>query len=400
MDNKKNNDDQLKLSRRTFLKRTTAGIAGSLLVCANTNFASATTQVSQTTEKQSQINVFTDYLGRKESLPNNIERVVPSGHFAQILLCSLCPEKLASLASKFSGTVAGYSEISFDSLKAQYQRGGMGNIFNLPESGDLYSCHQRTIKTSLIASIDFDVLIDVGFNKSDLKLSLDYLETNIDKPAIFIDASFGNLPQAYRTLGNLLGYSSRAELLASYIEKLYADIEDKRNGVRTARKVLYAGNDLGLNTSCIQNEAIEYLGEIPVIVPNGSQDNEIDASSLQNQSTDYVIFNSHKCFNSISNKTGQPYEIWSDVQAIKKGNYAVAPALYYSWVGCPPLFPQIIGLPWLGNKIWPLVYNYDMVKMTTEFYNLFFNYSLSSDEAVQLLGFPWNIIWRDEDERA
>jgi len=388
MDINNNNEEKPKISRRSFLKGTTAVVAGSLIANAKTNVAKAATISSQSSGGQS---VFTDYLGRKELLPASIQKVIPSGHFAQILLCSLCPEKLASLASKFSGTAAGYSEISFDSLKAQYQRGGMGNIFNLPETGDLYSCHQRTIETSLIASLDFDVLIDVGFNKSDLKLSLDYLGSNIHKPVISIDGSLGNLPQAYRTLGNLLGCSNRAELLASYIEKLFTNIEEKRKGVQGQTKILYAGNTSGLNTSSIQNEIIEYLGGIPVIVPYGSQDNEMDVNAIQNQKINYSIFNDHNCFNNIMNKQGQQYEIWSSVSAIKKGCYAVAPALYYSWVGGPPLFPKIIGLPWLGNLMWPSIYNYDMVKIATEFYDLFFNYALSGDEAVQLLGINPNI---------
>jgi ABC-type Fe3+-hydroxamate transport system substrate-binding protein len=58
--------------------------------------------------------------------------------------------------------------------------------------------------------------------------------------------------------------ADRADPLASYIEGLYADIEERRQNVETAPVVLYAGNEPGLRgNSVIQNAAIAYLGGIP-----------------------------------------------------------------------------------------------------------------------------------------
>jgi iron complex transport system substrate-binding protein len=65
----------------------------------------------------------------------------------------------------------------------------------------------------------------------------------------------------------------------------------------------------------------------------------------------------------------------------------VAPALYRSWIG-GPLFPQLIALPWLGNLLWPKVYDFDMLDLTREFYELFLGYKMSDKEILTLLEWP------------
>jgi len=375
--------DNNRFSRRNFLKVTTGGIAGVLLVGATTKDASAATQspeieLKNSSERESENYLFRDSVGRDVPLPKKIERVIPSGIYAQAVLCTLCPEKIAAVTAEIEET-----------KKEQYRRSGRDRLCELPVTGGMYSCYKRDIKISKIAVIDSDIVLDIGCKKNDLKFSLDYLQMNTDTPAIFIDASFGKLPEAYRTLGKLLDCNSRAECLASYIENLYADINNKRIDVDAVPNVLYAKNELGLTNHkgySFQNKAIEFIGGTPVTVPNNSLSREMDVNSLQNQSIDYVIFNNRSCFDSILNAEGRAFDIWSSVPAIQQGNYAVAPALFHSWFNSP-LLVQVIGLPWLGKFIWPSAYDYIMIKMAQEFYDLFFEYALSNDEALQLLGY-------------
>ena len=47
---------------------------------------------------------FTDSLGRTAELPDEIERIVPSGNLAQMVLYSLSPERIAGWSSKLSYT--------------------------------------------------------------------------------------------------------------------------------------------------------------------------------------------------------------------------------------------------------------------------------------------------------
>lgn len=326
---------------------------------------------STTGEKEEGYYEFTDSLGRKVLVPYNIKRVIPSGVFVQNMLCSLCPEKLVAVTAT----------IEKGDVEA-YRRAGMEHVPTLPETGELYSRHNRTINTSKIATIDADIFVDIGYHMDDLKSCLDYVQKKTEKPAVSIDGTFGNLPQAYRVFGKLLGCERRAEVLASYIERLYSSIEEKRKNVTTSPKILYVGNEMWLITKDhLRNKVIAYLGGTPVL----SHGEPIDIDFIIKQNVDYIMFYNYGVFHSILNKQGEAYEMWSPVPAIQKNGYAVAPGLYHSWIGSP-LFVQTILLPWLGNFFWPNAYNFDMVQLTREYYDLFFGYTMSADEAVTLLG--------------
>lgn len=381
MDSLKSNKN-VQLSRRNFLKAAAGSAAGILVMGTAANKVSAAEQNSEPAinpnGEESGSYIFTDSLGRKVLLPTKIERVVPSGIYAQAVLCTLCPEKIASIKEKID-----------ESEKEQYGRAGREEVCELPETGGIYSCHERDVKTSKISSMESELIIDIGCKKDDLKFSLDYLQMNTNTITIFIDASFGNLPETYRILGEVLNCEDRGERLAVYIENLYAEIRKKGKNVETASRILFAGNELGLSMHSdysFPNKAIEFVGGTPVIMPDSGVKNKMDESSLQNQSIDYVIFNSRDCFDSVLNAQGQAYEIWTSVPAILEGRYATAPALFHSWFNSP-LLTQIIGLPWVGNLIWPSIYDYDMIKTAQEFYDLFYGYGLSDDEAVLLLGY-------------
>ena len=45
----------------------------------------------------------------------------------------------------------------------------------------------------------------------------------------------------------------------------------------------------------------------------------------------------------------------------------------------------IIGLKWLGNLLYPDVFNYNMVVEVKDFYAKFYHYNLSDEEANTLL---------------
>ena len=390
MDNSKASDSHAHLSRRNFLKVATGGLIGTFLAGVSAEDVSAATQspdiAANPGKGQSETYTFKDALGREMPLQKKTERVIPSGIYAQAVLCTLCPEKIAAVTAEIA-----------ENEREQYRRSGRGELCELPQTGGLYSTRKRDINTSAVANIDAELVIDIGVNKSDLKFSLDYLQINTDTSTAFVDASFGQLPATYRTLGKLLDCSSRAEVLASYIENIHTDIGRKRGKVEKAPEILFAGNELGLSTHksySFQNKAIEFVGGVPVTVPTDSLSGEMDKEALQEQSIDYVLFNDRSCFESVLNGEGRAYEIWSSVPAIQAGNYAVAPILFHSWLNSPLLI-QIIGLPWLGKLIWPSVYDYNLVEITQEFYELFFGYGLSNDKALELLGYELNM----EEER-
>ena len=76
---------------------------------------------------------------------------------------------------------------------------------------------------------------------------------------------------------------------------------------------------------------------------------------------------------------------WSQLTAISTGKYYEVPGSPYSWLSGPPSMNMILGVWWLGNLIYPEIYDYDMAEMTQEFYKTLWGYELSSDEVTALL---------------
>ena len=67
------------------------------------------------------------------------------------------------------------------------------------------------------------------------------------------------------------------------------------------------------------------------------------------------------------------------------GRYYEIPGLPYDWMSYPPSVNRVLGIWWLGNLLYPELYDYDMVQVAQEYYRLFWHYDLTEEEARQML---------------
>ena len=354
-------------SRRYFIKLASSAVASAVLLGMNApTEAFADEQCSVVT---------VDSTGRFVSLPHEFGGVVPAGNCAQSLLMTLCPERLLSLASPL-----GDDEVS------SYAKEGLGGLASLPVTGDIYPYMDSVTDATAGISTDSALFVDAGFSRVGLADKLDLLESKASSPAMFMDASFGNLPSAYRILGNILGYERRAECLASFIEDIFSEIEEKRESVEESPKVLLAGGSLGVSdrNGGMFRDVARYVGGEPVLPPLDAS-GVIDPASLAIGSVDVAVFNDPSCFKSIVLYEGSAYEVWGErVYAVVNKTLALAPYFLYRWIGSV-LSMQTIGMAWLANLLHPGVYQFDLYSIVGDFYRLFFGYELSEDECVRLV---------------
>ena len=88
--------------------------------------------------------------------------------------------------------------------------------------------------------------------------------------------------------------------------------------------------------------------------------------------------------------TGGPYDTltqgeWAGLTAVQNGRYYEIPGLPYDWMSSPPSVNRVLGIWWLGNLLYPELYDYDMVQVAQEYYRLFWHYDLTEEEARQML---------------
>ena len=51
----------------------------------------------------------------------------------------------------------------------------------------------------------------------------------------------------------------------------------------------------------------------------------------------------------------------------------------------PPSVNRVLGIWWLGNLLYPELYDYDMAQVAQEYYGLFWHYDLTAEEAEHML---------------
>lgn len=315
---------------------------------------------------------FTDSTGRQVTVPATITKVAPSGGVAQMILLTLAPELLVGLS---------------DTPDAEQMKYFPKEIVNLPTFGQFYGSKANINMEALIAAQP-QIIIDLGDIKDGIAQDMDMIEDQTGIPTVFIDARLEQLPNAYRLLGTLLNRQERAEALASYIENTLAQTEANAAKIlpEDQKTVMYGTGASGLACNAkgsSQADVIELIGAINAIERQGSSNRyggtEIDLEQVYTCDPDVILLSADGPYDEL------PESEWSELFAVKYGTYYEVPTLPYSWLSMPPSVNRVIGIWWLGNLLYPDVYDYDIVEKTQEFFKLFWSYDLNREEAEAML---------------
>lgn len=320
---------------------------------------------------------FVDSLGRQVTLPPAVTAVMPLGEMAQCLVCTLCPEALASVVSEIDEADA-----------SEYRDASMGQITQLPETGGGASGGVEGVEARAASRTGASIMLDAGLPKDGLADELDALQSDTGTPCVFIDTSFGNLPQAYRLLGALLDRQERAEELAVYVEDALGRAAAVRGAGCGTCSVFYAPRKAGLEVKSsvfVQADAISHVGASPVTSPYNLLSKNVETSAIDSAGVDLVVFDDTDCLVSLVGQEGFAWDAWGGVRAVAEGKVAVSPALIYSWFGSL-VHVQSLGVLWLASIIWPSSCPYDMAEEADAFYRLFYGLTKTEGELADLVG--------------
>ena len=318
---------------------------------------------------------FVDDLGRNVVIPSAVSKVIPTGAPAQTLMTTLLPDSLASLAT----------DISED--KNDYEKADLKQIKELPETGILTAGSGSDLEIGSVIETDHCITLDVGIPKTKLKIQLDTLQCQSPISSVFIDLSFGNLPNVYRKLGKLFSCSERSEVLAQQAERALALSASQQEDLNQTLRIFYAPRKTGIElheSVVIQIDAIKHVGAQPITSPYDWENMTVNIESVIKENPDLIIFDDIEVLNSFAMRNGLAWEYWSNVGAIQNGNYLVSPALMHSWFGSL-VFAQSIGLMWLSSMIQKNNCTYALLAEVRSFYKIFYNLSKSDKELIFLL---------------
>lgn len=316
--------------------------------------------------------VFTDDAGRDVTVPADITRIAASGSTAQMILMTLVPELLVGLASSPSTAQRPYFP---------------AEMWTLPTFGQFYGSKANLNMEALIDA-EPQLIVDLGDAKENVRSDMDGIQKQTGIPTVFLEATLEEMPQAYRKLGALLHREAEAEVLAAYLEQTLAmAAENSAKLPQDARKtVLFGTGATGLACNAegsVQADVLSLVGAVNAIhseeISNRNGGTSVNLEEVYACDPDVILL-----------AAGGPYDTlaeseWSGLTAVKNGTYYEIPNLPYDWMSSPPSINRVLGIYWLGNLLYPELYDYDMVEKAQEFYRLFWHYELSAEEAEQLL---------------
>jgi hypothetical protein len=76
---------------------------------------------------------------------------------------------------------------------------------------------------------------------------------------------------------------------------------------------------------------------------------------------------------------------WANFGAVAQGRVYLAPSLPFGWIDEPPSVNRLLGLLWLGQKLYPAVYTDDLNAEARSFYRRFYRIELDDEQLHALL---------------
>lgn len=309
--------------------------------------------------------IFTDDCGREVVLPEEISRIVPSGPMAQMMLFALAPELLVGVASKLP-------ESARDILPEAY--------YALPYTGQLYRAGDLNLEE--LAALGPQLIIDIGEPKSSVAEDLDDLQAKTGIPAVFLSATLDTVPEAFRTLGKLLGREEKGEELARFCEKIYSRTLDIMEQVGDEKpRTLYVLGEEGLNVlakGSYHAELLDMLTDNAADVENPvskGTGNAVSIEQLALWDPDVILFDGESIYDTVSE-----LPVWQRMRAVTSGRYLEIPNVPHNWMGSPPSVQRYLGLIWLPAVLYPQYCGYDVKADILEYYRLFYGCELTDEQ--------------------
>ncbi len=322
----------------------------------------------------------TDDAGRELEIPtaDAIESIFFTSGLAQVYIIALNPEKLGGSAAKFSEE------------ELQYLPEG---IEKLPYMGTLHNNDEIDREALLVQDIDIMFSISgVGLTSANISEAEEIQEqTNI--PVVLVDGSFDKVGHAFRFLGEILDKQERAEELATYVDKIYAEVRDVVATIPQEDRIpiYYAEGAEGLQTEPESSQhmlAFLEAGALDVATCE-----ETYGGGMTDVSLEQVLkWDPEVIISWDSELRGGAYDDiktnpdWAQITAVKDGRVYAMPNLPWAWCDRPPGVNRIIGLEWVCNLLYPEIYDIDIVERTQEFFKVMLNVDITRDQALDVLG--------------
>jgi iron complex transport system substrate-binding protein len=303
----------------------------------------------------------TDATGRAIDVPDRVERVLPAGQPAAVLIYALAPEKLVGWPRKPKGPAAGFL---LPAARA------------LPEIGLLG--RDGKASDAVPAETKPDLIIDYGSLASGFLSGAERVQSETGIPYLVLGGELERTPEILRLIGDVLGVGARAEELAREAERILRLTQERaakrRNG--GALRVYYSRSDDGLSTATAATRSTDVLRLLGLVnVAEGT------ASALPQVTREQVLAWKPEIVFAPQRDYVKAFAAaeWSELPAVQEHRVFGAPRPPFGWIDEPPSVNRLLGLLWVGHLLWPEIYPEDLRQEAKAFYHRF--YQVAPNEA-------------------
>jgi iron complex transport system substrate-binding protein len=304
-----------------------------------------------------------DATGRMLQVPDRIERVMPAGQPAAVLLYTLAPEKM----------------IGWPHSPTPAAKRLLGPKFaDLPELRPLV--RDGKVQTEQIQAARPDVILDYGSISSRYAERATMVQEASGIPVLLLDGKLEHAPEIYRLLGGMLGAEERAGDLAGAAERVLAVTPERAQARREAGpiRVYYTRSADGLTTATAASSLGDVFRLVDLVnVADGAQPGELSHVTREQVyawNPDFVVTNNPAFWKARKEPD------WAALPAVAQGRVYLAPSLPFGWIDEPPSVNRLIGLLWAGHTLYPAVYPEDLRAEARDFYRRFYRIELDDEQ--------------------
>jgi iron complex transport system substrate-binding protein len=264
----------------------------------------------------------TDATGRTVTIPDHIERILPAGPPAAVLLAAIAPTQMLGFPGPPSeeGRTALAPEVS-----------GLPTVPRLTGHPDM---------TPALRDLRPDLIIDYGNVAPRYKQLAQDTQQATGIPTLLFDGALDQIPTVARTLGKILHQPDRAEAVARFAEAILALPIPPDSHPR----VLYARGADGLLVAAPGTDVTAIFPRLgwQVVAPDGTgtfRPSTVEA--IRALDPDVIILADAAAKDLL---TTAP---WASLRAVRDGHAYIAPSIPFGWVEEPPSINRLLGVAWL-----------------------------------------------------
>ena len=181
----------------------------------------------QTLAPPHDLGTVTDHVGRSVPVPPRINKVYATTQAGSLLVYALNPELLLGWNVSLSPSL----EFILGSPARE-----------LPVLGTWDQVY-KTIHLDLIAALQPDIVVHVATPDLPTLELVQQVEEELGIPTVVVDGSLEAIPLTLRFLGELVGRTVRADVLALYAQNILAGLETMRAGLPAERRTVHIVGD-------------------------------------------------------------------------------------------------------------------------------------------------------------